>query len=334
MAARQRKSTEDKLRELDDVAACGDRAAQAAGLETALGDRHGRVVAKAASLTAAALHYDLVPALVAAFPRFLDNGPKRDPGCLAKQALARALVALDADDVEFFLRGLRCRQLEPVYGGSVDTAAHVRASCAMGLVATGFARALLELTELLADPDAQARLGAVRAIACGNPREAVLLLRTKALNGDPEPAVVGECLSGLLTVEPEESTAFVARFLGASREAEIRELAALALGESRLPEALNPLVEAWDDVLPDPSFRRVLIRAAGLHRSDAACDWLLTLVADGDGRFIDDALAALAAQRRSAGLSSRVRVAVDELRDPRVAERFAELWGEEGDGGE
>jgi HEAT repeat protein len=114
----------------------------------------------------------------------------------------------------------------------------------MGLVASGYPRALVELTALLNDSDAAARMGAVRAIACGNPREAELLLRSKALAGDAEPQVLGECFTGLLGVEPDESLKFVAGYLTHADEA-VRELAALALGESRLDAALAPLKEAW-----------------------------------------------------------------------------------------
>jgi len=325
-ASSRRKSTEDKLRELDEISGIADRSEQTARLRAALEDRHCRVVAKAASLTAAALHYDLVPALVEAFSRFVDVEPKRDPGCLAKNAIVRALVELDCDDVELFLAGLRCRQLEPVYGGSVDTAADVRAACASGLVATGYPRALIEVTELLADPEPHARIGAVRAIACGTPREAALLLRAKALYGDEEPTVVGECFSGLLAVEPDESLPFVARFLGAGNAGEIRELAALALGESRLPAAVRLLIDAWSDVLPDRAFRRALIRAAGLHRSDDACEWLLQITAEADAQWAESALDALSTLRRNPRLTERVRAAVEARRDPQLAERFERLW--------
>ena len=177
------------LAALDELPA--ERAARIAALTDALRTRHARVVAKAARLAADALYYELVPALLAAYPRFLDKPAKTDPSCLAKKALARALVALDCDDTEFFRRGLELRQPEPVWGGTADTAVDVRASCAMGLVASGSLRALVELTALLHDPEAAARAGAVRAIACGNPREAELLLRAKVHAGDAEPAVLG-----------------------------------------------------------------------------------------------------------------------------------------------
>lgn len=321
-----RKSIEDKLDELDRAAALTDRAAQIAALEAALGAAHYRIVAKAASIAAEALLYELVPALSAAYPRFVEQGPKRDPSCYAKRALMRALVELDCDDVELFLDGLACRQLEPVYGGTADTAADVRASSAMGLVASGYSRALVELSALLEDPEAPARLGAVRAIACGVPREAELLLRAKALHGDPEPAVVGECLVGLLAVEPDESPAFVARFLAPRDDEALQELAALALGESRLDAALDHLQAAWDDVLPSRERRRTLIRAAALHRSDAALDWLVSLVAEGNADQAGDVLEALATFKRNPGLTERLEAALTERGDRQLTERFTALW--------
>ena len=322
----RRKSVEDKLGELDAVSSLAERSEQSSRVEAALADTHYRVVAKAASLAASALLYELVPALSAAFPRLVEQGPKRDPSCHAKKAIARALVDLDCDDVAFFLDGLRLRQLEPVYGGSTDTAAEVRCHCAMGLVASGHPRALVEVAELLNDPDAQGRVGAVRAISCGNPREAELLLRAKALHGDHEPEVLGECFTGLLAVEPDESPAFVARFLDRCHDETIRELAALALGESRLPAALDRLQAAWDDVLPSRSFRRALLRASALHRSEAAFAWLLAFVADGDPRVAEDTLDALAMHKRNATLTERVRAALGARKDSGLGTRFEELW--------
>ena len=112
-----------------------------------------------------------------------------------------------------FAPGSVLRQPEPVWGGSVDTAVDVRVSCAMGLVNTRYPRALIDLVGLLADPEPRARAGAARAIACAEPLAAEAVLRIKALTGDAEAEVVGECLVGLLQVEPEESPGFVAGFL-------------------------------------------------------------------------------------------------------------------------
>jgi hypothetical protein len=303
----------------------GDRHAKIERLTSALAARHCRVVAKAARLAEDALLYELVPPLVAAYTRFLDKAAKQDPSCFAKKAIARALVALDCSDAGFFLRGLAYRQLEPVWGGTADTAVDVRASCAMGLVASGYPRALVELTALLNDPEAAARLGAVRAIACGNPREAELLLRSKALAGDAEPQVLGECFTSLLGVEPDETIGFVAAYLTHADDA-VRELAALALGESRLEGALAPLQQVWGDVLLGEEFRRALLRAAAAHRSEAAFDWLLTIVADARPAVVLEIVEALAIYRHNAKLKQRLESALDERGEAQLKDRFAALW--------
>jgi hypothetical protein len=298
-----------------------ERNAQIESLRRALDDRHYRVVAKAARLAEDALLYELVPQLLAAYPRFLAKPLKADPSCYAKKALARALVALDCSDTAFFCNGLRYQQHEPVWGGTADTAVDVRASCAMGLVASGYSRALVELTALLNDGEAGARLGAVRAIACGNPREAELLLRAKALAGDPEPQVLGECFTGLLAVAPEESLEFVGGFLGRDDDA-VRELAALALGESRLDAALALLKQAWDDVLLRDEFRRALLRAAAAHRSEAAADWLLELVAEARVAVALEIIDALALYKRNTKLLQRLSVALTERGEAALLERL------------
>ena len=321
MARRAQPDVDAELAALDELP--GERAAKAETLQRALAG-HYRVAAKAARAAEDALLYELIPALESSFARFLDKPLKRDPSCFAKKALARALVALDAGNVDFFSKGIRYRQLEPVWGGTADTAADVRASCAMGLVASGYPRALVELTALLTDPEAGARMGAVRAIACGNPREAELLLRAKALAGDAEPQVLGECFTGLLAVEPDASLAFVVEYLSHADEA-VRELAALALGESRLDAALAPLKDAWAGVLVGEEFRKTLLRAAAAHRSEAAFDWLLTIVAESRVHVALEAVEALAVYRRNAKLKQRLEAAVRQRGDLELLGRLAEL---------
>lgn len=302
-----------------------ERPARGAKLAEALRARHYRVVAKAARLAEESLSYDLVPELLATYPRFLDKPVKTDPNCLAKKAIVRALVALDCDDVEFYRRGLGLRQPEPVFGGARDTAAEVRGFCAMGLVASGYSRALVELTALLHDAEPEARIGAVRAVACGNPREAELLLRAKAFAGDAEPAVLGEALTGLLAVAPEDSVPLVAGYLQHADEA-VRELAALALGESRLEAALVPLKNAWNDVLVGENVRRALLRAAAAHRSEPALAWLLALVGDSRVAVALEVIDALALYKHNAKLAERLDATLRERGDSALVARFGELW--------
>lgn len=320
-----RRTTEDKLADLRALEDGSDPATRASAISAALGDRNYRVVAQGAKLASEASLDELVPELVAAYRRFLDNPLESDPNCVAKEAIVRALVRLEYDDAQFFRQGLRYRQHEPVWGGTTDTAIEVRAACAMGLVATGHTRALVELSELLADPEAGARAGAARAIACGDPRDAELLLRAKVLLGDPEPAVIDECFAGVLAVEPDESPAFVARYLTGGNEV-IREMAALALGGSRSPGALGHLRAAWEEVPAESDFRKTLIRAVAMHRSDAAVDWLLSLIADADASLAQEVVEALAAHRRNPKLRRRLAEAIAARGDGGLQEAFSTLW--------
>ena len=321
MARRPQPNVDEELAALDELP--GERAAKVEALQRALEGRC-RVAAKAARAAEDALLYELTQALKASYARFLDKPLKQDPSCFAKKALVRALVALDCNDVEFFLGGVRYRQLEPVWGGTADTAVDVRASCAMGLVASGYSRALVELTALLHDSDAAARIGAVRAIACGSPRDAELLLGAKALAGDAEQQVLGECFTGLLAVAPEESIMFVAAYLAHADDA-VRELAALALGESRLDGALPPLKEAWNGVLLGEEFRRALLRAAAAHRSEAAFDWLLEIVAEARVPVAVTVIEALAPYKHNARLMQRLESVLTERGDEALLEQLAAL---------
>jgi hypothetical protein len=275
----------------------------------ALAERHPLLVARAAELAGDRLIYGLEPDLIAAFGRFLEDPAKRDPGCTAKGAIARALVAIDCQQVDFYLTGIVYRQPEPVWGGSVDTAVDLRIACAMGLAATAYPRALIHLVGLLHDPEPHCRSGAARAIACTQPLAAEAVLRSKTLAGDPEPEVTGECLTALLQVAGEEALGFVAGLLD-SRDGELGGLAALALGESHLDGALKLLRERWDAEPFKRERDRVLLRAAALHRSPAAIDWLVEVAAAGDPASAETAILELGAFRSNRGLGERLAAAL------------------------
>jgi HEAT repeat protein len=320
-----RRSTDDKLDELEAAVASADAESLPAVLSRGLSDKHYRIVALAAHYAVDRLVYACVPDLLEAYPRFLANPVKRDPNCLAKKAIVRALYELDCDAADFYRTAIRYRQMEPVWGGTVDTATDLRTSAAMGLVASGYHRALVEVAELLIDSEPPVRAGAARAIACGNPREAELLLRAKVLAGDDEALVIGDCFAGLLAVEPDESVAFVGRFL-ARDDAAVAEAAALALGESRLPAALDALQTVWQEVYVPADLRRVLVRAAALHRSDASFDWLVTIVAEADTRIATETIDVLSIYRHNDRLSTRLKQALGQRSDREPESLFAELW--------
>lgn len=295
----------DALNSLD----LDDRPALNEAIAKALQDKSHRVVGKAASLAEERQLHERIADLLAAYARFLQDPVKRDPNCIAKKAIARALVALECRDIPFYLEGIRYVQLEPIWGGTADTAADVRCSCAMGLVTSNYVRAIPELAVLLNDSDVRAREGAARAISCGHPREAEALLRFKVLIGDTQPEVLSECFTGLLAIAPEESMSLVAANLSHPDDA-VRDFAALALGESRHPLALKHLRERWDDVLVSEEMRAVLIRAAAVHRSEAAFDWLLEIIEQGSKKQAEVAVDALSVYERNAKLAERVRAAL------------------------
>jgi len=283
------------------------RVEQLAVSKKALSDRHFLVVSRAATLAGERLLHELIPELRDAFTRFLQDPVKRDPRCKAKNAIARALVTLECQDVAFYQAGIRYRQLEPVWGGRADTATDVRCSCAMGLAASGHPRAVAELTGLLNDPEVEVRCGAARAISCGNPLEAEAVLRLKVQIGDAQPQVIGECFGALLAIAPEYSLPLVADFLRTKDDA-LQEYAALALGESRLPAALKLLREAWDELV-SPDARGTLIRAAALHRSAEAFEWLLILIETSTLQLAGLAADSLAVYERNTRLMEQVQAA-------------------------
>jgi HEAT repeat protein len=100
---------------------------------------------------------------------------------------------------------------------------------------------------------------------------------------------------------------FVASFL--EKGGETAEAAAIALGESRLSEAL-PALRAW----LEPARRRGLGRAAALAiaalRRDEAVDLLLTVARDEEPPAARDALAALGSITSDPALYERAREAV------------------------
>jgi hypothetical protein len=111
----------------------------------------------------------------------------------------------------------------------------------------------VDLADLLADPEPPVGISAARAVAAHVRGGGVPLLHLRALAGDPEPRVVSACLLALLRPDAPGEMRFVASFL--ERDAAAAEAAAIALGESRLAEALAVL-RAW----LDPARRRGLGR--------------------------------------------------------------------------
>lgn len=247
-------------------------------LRKALEHRNNFVVAKAGDLVRDFQLQQLLPELLAAFDRFFDNPVKTDPQCWAKNALSRTLAAFEHQDAGVFLRGMRHIQLEPVWGGSSDTAGTLRATCALALVQC---RSLTEpdllahLVELFADKDKSVRVEAARAIEHVGSPSAALLLRLRAILAADEPEVLGACYRGILRIEGATALPWISRFLAPGDDPAAE--AALAIAGTHSAQGFTILRERFA-AEADPWFLSVLLSAIALTRQDAAVEFLLDLV--------------------------------------------------------
>jgi hypothetical protein len=279
---------EEEVERLSTLRDGGPGAAATAGIKKALGDRTGLVVAKAAKIAAELDARELVPELLAAFDRMFEKPNERDPQCWAKNAIAKALTVMDYRESAPYLRGARHVQMEPVWGGQEDSATTLRGICLLGLVTCPDVRretVFRVLVDALADPSRDVRAEAARAIAEMGGDEAPLLLRLKARVGDTELPVLERA--------PDD----------------VRTEAALALGSSRLPEAVEALERAWDTVR-DQDLRYTVARAIGASRLERGLAFLLGVVTRGRAADARMALEALSLHRESPEIWRRVEEAV------------------------
>jgi len=284
-----------------------------------LSHRSNHVVARAARAAREADLSDLAPDLVTAFPRFLDDPVRRDPGCVAKTEVVHALLSFLHPSPDIYLRSARHVQREPAFGAPIDTAAELRARSAMALVATEHPEALTVCVDLLVDPEPAARAGALRALGTSAHADVAMVLRLFVLRGEDEPGVLAEAFAALLALAPAESVPFVAERLAAPNEDGARAAAA-ALGDARGPDSVLALRER----LPREDrtgVRHALILALATSRQDEAFDLLVDLVARGSPPDSKAAVEALRLYPHDEALQQRVRKAIERRLTPREAAR-------------
>ncbi len=301
----KRSPTEEKLRMLRELEEAPKTREVSKELQKALKGANNILVAKAARIVGNRGEEDRIPDLLKAFERFMKNPAKSDKGCLAKEAIIVSLDKLEYDREDIFLRGVHYSQVEPAYLRSVDAAAVLRGRCAFALVRIGYPDVVFELTDLLADPEPQTRIAAVKALAGAVRDQSELLLRLKTNLGDEDHQVIAECLSTLVLINPSRSLDFVERFL-TSRDPILAESAAFALGESRSKEAFDILRRHGESNM-DPRFQDMLLTPIAITRLEEAFEYLLDVIETG-GR--DSAVAAVKA----------IKIYDDERHRPRIHE--------------
>ena len=315
------RKTEDCLEALGRLR--NDPAAPAARAEVVryLAHKSNAVVAKAAKLAGDFELHDLRPQLVEAFHRFMKDPAVADRGCAAKTAIVRALEALAAPEEAIYLAGIRHIQMEGSFGPPIDTAAALRSASAMGLVHMHHPDAVLQLVTLLVDREADARIGAVRALAWSGRPEAVPVLRLKVLAGDESIDVIAECFTALLAVAPARSLDFVAGYLDSGAVA-VAEAAALALGQSREAAALEILQSRYAAGAGE-SLRRALLAGLAMAREDSAFEFLFSLVETAPEKMAAEALSALAVYRHDDRIRGRATSLVAGRKGKQLQQLFA-----------
>ena len=309
----KRPTTEDALAAIHAIRQAPEKFDLARDLALFLAHKSNHVVAAAAATAERLEVAALAPDLVQAFERLMRDPAKLDQGSKAAIAIVQALVMLEDGAARVFFAGIRHVQKEGSFGPPVDAAAPLRGLCARGLARMGHPDALLECVTLLADPEIPARTGAIRAIADSGRPEGILLLRLKALTGDQEIEVTGECFTALLSMDPAGSVEFVAKFLN-SKDEDIAEQAALALGESHLPAAFPALREAWENGGAG-EHRRMLLTAIALLRSDDAVEFLLQRLRSEGSAIASGVLTALDLYKRDETIRERIQAIVRERGD-------------------
>jgi HEAT repeat protein len=274
-------------------------------LSAALRGKNNLLAARAADIVADAKLAALETVLAESFRHFLDN---TDRGCMAKTAIARALLAIESRQEEVLLLGARHVQREPSFGGSSDAATQLRCTCCAALVNMRSRKAMGPLVHLLADDDAGARSSAARTLAGHGGDAAEALLQFKLLVGDKDLNVIGDCLAGLLGLT--RSADAVTPYLD-SPDADLRSAAMLALGESRLPEAYPILRARWDKQF-DAESRSVLALAMAVTRRPEAIDFLIEQTAAAGTKVALAAVGALEMYRTDQTVRLRIESAARE----------------------
>jgi HEAT repeat protein len=254
--------------------------------------------------------------------RLCEQAVKRDPGCRGKIAIARTLHDLDRWDDHVLARGVAYVQREPAFGGAVDTAGELRGICGLIYAQSGRADALDVIGQLLADPERIARVAAAQALGDIGRPGASALLRYKALVGDAEPEVVAACLEALLRLSGQDALGFVGEFLGPHDER--AEIAALALGGSRLPGAFAVL-DAWRGACFARQRHSVAYLALALLRDDRATATLVDIVRTGEPGDAVAAARALSTFAADPAVAALIEAAARDQRDAGARAEIAKL---------
>lgn len=284
-----------------------------------IGRKNNHVVGRAAALAAEWTADEFTPHLESAFNRFMKDSVRNDPGCVAKYEIAKCLLRFDQPVYDLYLTGVRHRQMESVFGGKEDTAAALRATCGRALAYTGYSEAYQELALLVMDEEVECRRITVETLAALGSTASELLLRMRVLARDPESEIMAASFQGLMQVAPQSSLRFVAAYLHDAPA--VAEGAALALGESRLPEAHSILRQLYESSV-EFLVKEMLLLPIALIRSDAAYEFLLNVLREDRPELAAAALRGLVLFASSPERRTEIERVVEALSSQEISAAF------------
>ena len=272
-----------------------------------LGDKSNLVVAAAAELVKERTLNELAGDLETAFDRFLVDPVKNDKLCRAKSPSSRPWTpSSTSSETSSRRQPVTCSSSRA--GARRLTPATVTWCRVFALARIGGSDYHSLLVDSLTDSEKDVRMAAAQALGYVGTEAAGLVLRLKARLGDAEADVLSECLSGLMTIGPEENLEFVCEYLD-PRAPDQCEAAALALGKTRLPGALKAL-KACCGRAHQPALREQILLAIAMMRLPGATEFLLELVGSDSEALALAAMSALKFHRYDPRLCERLAIAV------------------------
>ena len=290
------KKLEDRLRAVRLASRLPD-AERSASLLLLLSDRANYVAALAAEALGGYADWQSAGEMRERFLWISKDGPKRDPGCHIRSHLAYAFGRLEytpAHDALYI--GLRTVQIEFVAGVPFDTAASLRANCAIAVAHLHDPDAVREIAPLLFDDGSnniqrivnpvgivkrilpEVRIKMAQALgATGDPAAAIPLGIKLRFPEEEAPEVLQECMQSLVLLESEIAVDSISPYLS-HPESILAAYAGLMIAQTGAPEAPALLQSAITRLSGDAL--RAVILALSTLRSDEAREFLRKIAAD------------------------------------------------------
>ena len=254
-------------------------------LKKCITNKNNCVIAKAAECIAKFRLSECQDTLITTYDRLLNSGHKTDRACIGQKAIVKALDKLGCDDLDWFINAAECIQIEPVYGGTIDSGEKVRTQAIRSLIRFPWYSVAYPLTIRLGDPEPNVRIAVIETLLSFGGREAEIAIIAKAVSGDVSPEVMSCCFLSLLSLNPEIGIPLVAAFLQDKSES-IRIEAALALGQSRDDRAYHYLYDGWE-ACSLFEMKKMYLTAISVLRTENAVDFLLDML--GNPHYKDSA---------------------------------------------